>query len=130
MLEATRLDTARLELDAEVLIELLIADERLDVVAVDDRMLEITLVACDERLDDTVLAGAELARLDEATTNDDWLDEDTVADLNAAISFFTLFNACAACASSGCPTATPQGTPRQFTSGLENFATRPLALFT
>lgn len=99
MLEATRLDAARLELDAEVLIELLIADERLD--AVDDRMLEITLVACDERLDDTVLAGAELARLDEATTNDDWLDEDTVADLNAAISFFTLFNACAACASSG-----------------------------
>ena len=71
MLEATRLDAARLELDAEVLIELLIADERLDVVAVDDRMLEITLVACDERLDDTVLAGVELARLDEATTNDD-----------------------------------------------------------
>jgi hypothetical protein len=69
MLEATRLDAARLELDAEVLIELLIADERLD--AVDDRMLEITLVACDERLDDTVLAGVELARLDEATTNDD-----------------------------------------------------------
>ncbi len=63
------LDAARL--DAELLIRLLATDERLDVIVVEERILELILVTCDERLDDTVLAGVELARLDEATTNDD-----------------------------------------------------------
>lgn len=63
------LDAARL--DAELLARLLATDERLDVVAMEERILELILVACDERLDDTVLTGVELARLDEVTTNDD-----------------------------------------------------------
>jgi predicted methyltransferase len=70
-LDAARLDAARLELVADVPTKLLNTDERVDVVAVDDRILELIPIACDERLDDTVLADVELARLDEATTNDD-----------------------------------------------------------
>lgn len=99
-----------------------------ELLALDDeRMLELTLLD-DERLDELKLAGAELVGADEVITTVAWLDDDTVAALNAAISFLTLFNACAACAWSGWPTATPQGAPKQLRSGFENLAMRPLAL--
>jgi hypothetical protein len=81
----------------EALLKLLAAD-RLELDNEDKRLLELlaTIELELDRLEELTLAGVELERLDEATTIEDWLDDETVGALNAAISFLTLFSASAA----------------------------------
>jgi hypothetical protein len=70
--------------------------DRLELEKEDERLLEIELLTEDDRLDELTTAGAELERLEEATINDDWLDDEIVAALKAAISFLILLSAWAA----------------------------------